>query len=209
MVDDIGYVDIPHNLYSLLSKTTTITTVKLIEKFKMKKKLVLFQTTSDYPTKSIDVNLRVIPEYIKRHKILVGFSDHTQDFTASLGAIAMGSCVVEKHFTINKKLSGPDQKSSLEPIELKEWIKKIRILEKSLGDKNKIITNSEIKNLTMRKILVINPAKQGTTITRNLISAKRGDGKGILPLQKNLNKIIGKRLLRNVYRERKFTWDLI
>jgi len=193
----------------LTSRKDVDLTLKLVEKFKMKKKLVLLQATSDYPTKSVDVNLRVIPEYIKKHKCLVGFSDHTQDFIASLGAIAMGACVVEKHFTINKKLSGPDQKSSLEPLELKEWIKKIRILEKSLGDKNKIITNSEIKNLTMRKILVINPAKQGTTITRNLISAKRGDGKGILPLQKNLNKIIGKRLLRNVYRERKFTWDLI
>ena len=193
----------------LTSRKDVDLTVKLVEKFKMKKKLVLLQATSDYPTKSIDVNLRVIPEYIKKHNVLVGFSDHTQDFTASLGAIAMGACVVEKHFTISKKLSGPDQKSSLEPRELNEWIKKIRIMEKSLGNKNKIITNAEKKNLTMRKILVINPAKQGTLITRNLLSAKRGDGTGILPLQKNLNKIIGKKLLRNIYRERKFSWKLI
>jgi N,N'-diacetyllegionaminate synthase len=193
----------------LTSRNDVDLTVKLVEKFKMKKKLVLLQATSDYPTKSIDVNLRVIPEYIKKHNVLVGFSDHTQDFTASLGAIAMGACVVEKHFTISKKLSGPDQKSSLEPRELNEWIKKIRIMEKSLGNKNKIITNAEKKNLTMRKILVINPAKQGTVITRNLLSAKRGDGTGILPLQKNLNKIIGKKLLRNIYRERKFSWKLI
>ena len=193
----------------LTSRKDVDLTLKLVEKFKMKKKLVLLQATSDYPTKSIDVNLRVIPEYIKKHKVLVGFSDHTQDFTASLGAIAMGACVVEKHFTISKKLSGPDQKSSLEPTELKEWVKKIRVMEKSLGNKNKIITNAEKKNLTMRKILVINPAKQGTTITRNLLSAKRGDGKGILPLQKNLNKIIGKKLLRNISRERKFSWELI
>ena len=94
------------------------------------KKLVLFQTTSDYPTKNTDVNLKVIPEYIKRYKILVGFSDHTLDYTASLGAIAMGACVVEKHFTVDRKLSGPDQKASLEPSELKEWVKKIRIMER-------------------------------------------------------------------------------
>ena len=193
----------------LTSRKDVDLTLKFVEKFKMSRKLVLLQATSDYPTKSIDVNLRVIPEYIKKHKVLVGFSDHTQDFTASLGAIAMGACVVEKHFTISKKLSGPDQKSSLEPTELREWIKKIRIMEKSLGNKNKIITNSEKKNLTMRKILVINPAKQGTTITRNSLSAKRGDGKGVLPLQKNLNKIIGKKLLRNISRERKFSWELI
>jgi len=193
----------------LTSRKDVDLTLKLVEKFKMKKKLVLFQTTSDYPTKNSDVNLRVIPEYIKKHKVLVGFSDHTEDFTASLGAIAMGACVIEKHFTISKKLSGPDQKSSLEPKELNEWIKKIRILEESLGNKNKIITNAEKKNLTMRKILVINPAKQGTVITRDLLSAKRGDGKGILPLQKNLNKIIGKKLIRNIYQEKKFSWKLI
>lgn len=193
----------------LTSRKDIDLTLKLVEKFKMKKKLVLFQTTSDYPTKNSDVNLRVIPEYIKKHKVLVGFSDHTEDFTASLGAIAMGACVIEKHFTISKKLSGPDQKSSLEPKELNEWIKKIRIMEESLGNKNKIITNAEKKNLTMRKILVINPAKQGTVITRDLLSAKRGDGKGILPLQKNLNKIIGKKLIRNIYQEKKFSWKLI
>ena len=193
----------------LSSKKEIDLTLNLVKKFKMKKKLVLFQATSDYPTKNIDVNLRVIPEFIKRHGVLVGFSDHTQDFTASLGAIAMGACIVEKHFTINKKLSGPDQRSSLEPHELKEWIKKIRILEKSLGNKNKIITKAEKKNLSMKKNLVINPAKQGTVITKNMLSAKRGDGKGILPLQKNLEKIIGKKLLKNIYQERKFTWDLI
>ena len=61
----------------------------------------------------------------------------------------------------------------------------------------------------MRKILVINPAKQGTIITRDLLSAKRGDGKGILPLQKNLTKIIGKKLIKNIYQEKKFSWKLI
>lgn len=184
-------------------------TVKLVEKFKMKKRLVLFQTTSDYPTKSTDVHLKVIPEYIKRYKILVGFSDHTLDYAASLGAIAMGACVVEKHFTLDRKLSGPDQKSSLEPSELKEWVEKIRIMEKSMGGKNKIITNSEKENLTMRKLLVIKPARQGTIITKRLLSAKRADGNGVLALQDNLNKIIGKKLLKNINQERKFSWNLI
>ncbi|KFM20113.1 Pseudaminic acid synthase protein [Marine Group I thaumarchaeote SCGC AAA799-P11] len=193
----------------LTTRKDVESTIKLVEKFKMKKKLVLFQTNSDYPTKNEDVNLKVIPDYMKRYKCLVGFSDHTQDIIASLGAVAMGACIIEKHFTISKNLSGPDQKSSLEPLELKEWIKKIRVLEKSLGNKNKTITNSEKKNLTMRKILVINPAKKDTIISRKLLSAKRGDGKGILPLQKNVNKILGKKLVKNVYQERKFTWDLI
>lgn len=184
-------------------------TIKFIGKHKMRKKLVLLQTTSDYPAKNIDVNLNVIPEYIKRYKIPVGFSDHTLDHTASLGAIAMGACVVEKHFTINKKFSGPDHKASLEPPELKEWIEKIRIIEKSMGSKNKTVTNSERKNLTMRKMLVINPAKRGTIITKKLLTTKRVNGNGILPLQVNLKKIIGKRLVKNIALERKFSWNLI
>ena len=184
-------------------------TIKFIGKHKMRKKLVLLQTTSDYPTKNIDVNLNVIPEYIKRYKIPVGFSDHTLDHTASLGAVAMGACVVEKHFTINRKFSGPDHKASLEPPALKEWIEKIRIIEKSLGNKNKAVTNSEKRNLTMRKMLVINPAKHGTIITKKLLTTKRVNGNGVLPLQVNLNKIIGKRLVKNISRERKFSWNLI
>ena len=184
-------------------------TIKLIDKYKMRKKLVLLQTTSDYPAKNIDVNLNVIPEYIKRYKILVGFSDHTLDYTASLGAVAMGACIVEKHFTINKKYSGPDQTSSLEPSALKEWIEKIRIIEKSMGSKNKTVTNSEKKNLTMRKMLVINPAKRGTIITKKLLTTKRVNGIGVLPLQINLKKIIGKRLVKNITQERKFSWNLI
>ena len=184
-------------------------TIKLIDKYKMRKKLVLLQTTSDYPAKNIDVNLNVIPEYIKRYKILVGFSDHTLDYTASLGAVAMGACIVEKHFTINKKYSGPDQTSSLEPSALKEWIEKIRIIEKSMGSKNKTVTNSEKKNLTMRKMLVINPAKRGTIITKKLLTTKRVNGIGVLPLQINLKKIIGKRLVKNFTQERKFSWNLI
>ena len=184
-------------------------TVKFIEKFKMLNKLVLLQTTSDYPTKNSDVNLKVIPEYIKKFKVLVGLSDHTIDYTASLGAITMGACVVEKHFTLNRNLPGPDQKSSLEPLELKEWIKKIRILEESFGSKNKFITNSEKENITMKKILVIKPAKRGTVITKKLIFAKRVDGKGILPLNNNLKKIIGKKLIKNINRERKFSWNFL
>ena len=184
-------------------------TIKLIKKFKMMKKLILFQTTSDYPTKNIDVNLRVISEYLKKYNVLVGFSDHTQDDIASLGAIAMGACVVEKHFTLNKKFPGPDQKSSLEPLELKEWIKKIRIMEKTLGSKNKTITDSERKNLSMKKMIIVKPTKKGDVISDKMLAAKRTDGKGILPLQNNLDKIIGKKILVNIKQETEFSWNLI
>ena len=103
--------------------------VKLLKKLKMKNNLVLLQTTSDYPTPNHDVNLRVILEYVKKFNLPVGLSDHTPDYIASLGAVAMGACVLEKHFTLNKKLSGPDQSSSLDPREFKNWISKVREME--------------------------------------------------------------------------------
>lgn len=183
--------------------------VHLLKKLKMKNKLILLQTTSDYPTPYKDVNLRVISEYIKRYGVPVGLSDHTPDYLASLGAVAMGACVLEKHFTLNKKLSGPDQSSSLEPYEFKNWINKVRMMEIILGNKNKFITNSEKQNITMRKILVIKPAKKGTKITQNLLIAKRGNINGILPLEQNISKILGKKLKHEIESETQFKWNMI
>lgn len=183
--------------------------VHLLKKLKMKNKLILLQTTSDYPTPYKDVNLRVIPEYIKRYGVPVGLSDHTPDYLASLGAVAMGACVLEKHFTLNKKLSGPDQSSSLEPHEFKNWINKVRIMEIILGNKNKFITNSEKQNITMRKILVIKPAKKDIKITHNLLIAKRGNINGILPLEQNISKILGKKLKHEIKSETQFKWNMI
>ena len=184
-------------------------TMKLLKRLKMKNKLILLQTTSDYPTPNEDVNLRVISEYAKRYDVLVGLSDHTPDYIASLGAVAMGACILEKHFTLNKKLSGPDQSSSLEPTEFKNWITKVRTMEIILGDKKKFITNSEKENLTMRKILVIKPAQKNTKITKNLLLAKRGNPHGVLPFEENINKILGKKLKREINSESQFNWNMI
>ena len=183
--------------------------VKLLKKLKMKNNLVLLQTTSDYPTPNHDVNLRVILEYVKKFNLPVGLSDHTPDYIASLGAVAMGACVLEKHFTLNKKLSGPDQSSSLDPIEFKNWISKVREMEIILGKQKKFITNSEKENLTMRKILTIKPAKKNSKIVLNLLAAKRGNIRGILPLEQNINKILGKKLTRTILSETQFTWNMI
>ena len=184
-------------------------TLNLISKFNMKNKLILVQTTSDYPTPNEDVNLRVLLEYSKHYDVITGFSDHTEDDTASLGAVALGAKLVEKHFTLNKKLSGPDQSSSLEPMELKTWIKKIRILERSMGTSKKFITSSEKNNQTMRKILVIKPVKKDTKISYDLLEAMRGNKNGILPLQSNLKKIVGKKVIKNISTLSQFSWRMI
>ena len=183
--------------------------VRLLKKLKMKNNLILLQTTSDYPTSNQDVNLRVILEYIKRYNLPVGLSDHTTDYLASIGAVAMGACVLEKHFTLNKKFEGPDQSSSLDPKEFKNWIEKVRTMEVILGSNQKSITPSEKENLTMRKILVITPAKRGSKITLNLLKAKRGNIRGILPMEENIKKIIGKKLKKDLNCESQFNWNMI
>jgi N,N'-diacetyllegionaminate synthase len=184
-------------------------TFNLILKNKMKNKLILVQATSDYPAPNKDINLKVLGEYSKRYDVVTGFSDHTEDDTASLGAVAMGAKLVEKHFTLNRKMSGPDQSSSLEPPELKIWIKKIRLLEQSFGTSKKFITISERNNQSMRKILVIKPIKKGTTISYDLLGTMRGNGKGILPLTSNIKKIIGKKSTKNILTISQLSWNMI
>lgn len=183
--------------------------VKLFEKHKMKHHLVLLQTTSDYPTQEKDVNLKVIPEYVKKFNVVTGFSDHTLSGISTFGAIALGAKVVEKHFTLNRKMIGPDHSSSLEPSELKKWIENIRLIEQSLGKPQKTITNSERKNISMRKILVIRPVKKDSKITIDLLSAKRSSGFGVLPLETNIKKLVGKKINRTINSPTPFHWSMI
>ena len=175
--------------------------------------LVLMQCNTNY-TASIEnfhyISLNVLKKYAYEWpNVILGLSDHTPDYIASLGAVAMGACVLEKHFTLNKKFSGPDQSSSLDPEEFKNWIKKVRAMEVILGSNKKSITNSERENLTMRKILVIGSSKKGSKITYNLLRAKRGDLNGILPMEENIKKIIEKKLKKNIHYESQFNWNMI
>lgn len=183
--------------------------VNLFSKSNMKNKLILVQATSDYPAPNSDVNLQVLSEFSKRYGVITGFSDHTEDDTASLGAVALGAKLVEKHFTLNKKFPGPDQSSSLEPAELKNWIKKIRLMEQSLGTPKKFITSSEKHNRTMRKVLVIKPVTKGTILSQDMFLTMRGNKNGILPFEKNLKKILGKKISRNITTLTQFSWNMI
>jgi len=183
--------------------------IKIIENKKMLKKLILMQTTSNYPTPHKDVNLQVIPEFIKKFQVPVGFSGHTIDNIASLGAVALGACVLEKHFTLNKKFKGPDQKASLEPQELQKWIKDVRTMEESLGISSKRITNSDKNNLTMKKVLVIKPMLKNETIDKKSLVAMRGNSAGILPIEENIKRIIGKKIKKNLIKPTQFSWKMI
>jgi len=184
-------------------------TINLLKKHNMLHKTILMQTTSDYPSKYDEINLRVIPEFSKKYDVLTGFSDHTPNDLASLGAIALGSCTVEKHFTLDKNLPGPDQSSSLNPLELTQWVNKIRIMEKLLGTNKKYITKSEKKNLSMKKILVLTPALKDTKITLKHLLSLRGNKNGVSPLSENIKKIIGKKLKKNITKNTQFSWKLV
>jgi N-acetylneuraminate synthase/N,N'-diacetyllegionaminate synthase len=96
--------------------------------------LILLHCTSSYPTPDVDVNLRKIPSLAEAFRCLVGFSDHTWGPTAAIGAIALGACFVEKHFTLDKNLPGPDHRFSSDPVELKALVEGIRRLEGALGE---------------------------------------------------------------------------
>ena len=158
------------------------------------KKIVLLQCTGNYPSKITDSNLNVIKTYKKRFNCLVGYSDHTENNISCIASIALGVSVIEKHFTISKKLKGPDHRMSLEPKELKETIKLIRETEKSLGIYEKRILKSEIENSKKLKKSLISKKfiTKGTKISSDMITAKR-PGYGISPSQyKNLVNTIAK-----------------
>ncbi len=184
-------------------------TVKFLQKLGIKNDLVLMQATSNYPTPPDDVNLLVISEYIKTFDILTGFSDHTKNSIASLGAVALGARILEKHFTLSRNLPGPDQSSSLEPNELKNWIHDIRYLEKCIGTAKKTVTPSDQKNISMKKIIVINPINKDDTIKEKHLMSMRGNQNGLIPLESNIRKIIGKKIKVNIKTTTQFSWNMI
>lgn len=122
------------------------TAINILTKYNSKKRLILMHCVSDYPTKNKDINLNTINFLRDRFKIQVGFSDHTLGIDVPILSVALGVKVIEKHFTLSKKLIGPDHKVSLNPLEFKNMVNKIRETERILGKKKKIITRFEKKN---------------------------------------------------------------
>ena len=127
----------------------------LIKSGTRKKNITLLHCNTDYPTKLHDVNLRAFEELKNKFGLRLGYSDHTISQEVPMIAVALGAKVIEKHFTINKKLRGPDHKASFNPDEFKTLVKNIRNIEIILGKNKKFVTNSEKKNkLLVRKTLV-------------------------------------------------------
>lgn len=144
----------------------------------------------------------------REFKLPVGLSDHTLGITIPIAAVALGACVIEKHFTLDKSLSGPDHQASLEPQELKQMIKAIREVEKAMGDGNKMPTEEEkqIQKVARRSIVAGVDIPEGTIITEAMLAIKR-PGTGIEP--KNISSIVGKRAKRDIERDALVTSDAL
>lgn len=152
--------------------------------YEFNKDVVLLQCTANYPIKDTEANLEVINTYKNNFNVLVGYSDHTTGVGAAAFAIPMGAKVVEKHFTLDKSLEGPDHKASLCPDELTQFVKLVRKVDAFMGSGIKKPNLSETKTRTsLQKCLVAKcKIKEGEEFKENNIIAKRTGGKGISPI---------------------------
>ena len=179
--------------------------IKVIKKQK-NSEIILMHSVSAYPTPYNDVNLKGIQTLKDKFPYIVGFSDNGNDLRVPEIAVAMGAKIIEKHFTINKKLDGPDQKLSADPIELKNIIKNIRKIEEMMGDGVKKCQPSELQNIiaARRSITARREIMVGEKISKEIIDFKR-PATGIEP--KFIEKILGKKVKNKIGKDESIKWN--
>ncbi len=161
------------------------------------KQLVVLHCVSNYPANAADVNLRAMQTMTMEFGVPVGYSDHTEGIEVALAAVALGACVIEKHFTLDRNLPGPDHKASLEPDELARMVESIRKVEAALGDGRKARADSEADTMQVarRSLTAARDIPAGTILTRGLIAIQR-PGTGISPAL--LSSLVGRRVCVDV-----------
>ena len=144
----------------------------------------LLHCNTEYPTPFADVNLRAMETMRRAFGVEVGYSDHTKGIEVPIAAVALGATIIEKHFTLDRNMDGPDHKASLEPEELAAMVSAIRNIEQALGSGEKTVSPSERKNIAVaRKSIVAKRAiKQGEVFSEENLTAKR-PGTGISPMR--------------------------
>ena len=154
--------------------------------------LILMHCTSLYPANFDEANLNIMPVMKNKFGVPIGYSDHTLGYEASLAAVSLGACVIEKHITLDNKMQGPDHKASLDPQTFKKMVLAIRNIEKSFGSNTKKVLPREekTKKIARRSIISIHDIPKGKVIDEFDIDILRPHG-GIEP--KHFNKIIGKK----------------
>lgn len=149
-----------------------------------KEQITVLHCNTEYPTPYEDVNLRAMKTMRDKLGVEIGYSDHTRGIEVPIAAVALGASVIEKHFTLDRTLSGPDQAASLEPNELKQMIDAIRRIEVALGTGEKRVSASERKNITIarKSIVAARNIRKGDMLTEENITVKR-PGDGISPME--------------------------
>lgn len=156
----------------------------------------LLHCNTEYPTPYEDVNLKAMQTIKEAFAYDVGYSDHTKGIEVPIAAVAMGATIIEKHFTLDRNMEGPDHKASLEPSELAEMVKSIRNIEKALGNGDKTPSPSEIKNKAVARKSIVAKRKiyKDEILTEDNVTVKR-PGTGISPMK--WNKVLGTNAIRD------------
>lgn len=177
----------------------------LVDNGASKENITILHCNTAYPTPYSDVNLRAMQTIATTFHVNVGYSDHTIGIEVPIAAVALGARIIEKHFTLDKTMEGPDHKASLEPSELRIMVNAIRNIETSLGTADKKPSPSEIKNIAIarKSIHLKGSKKKGELIALEDLEMKR-PGDGITPMR--MHEVIGKRLKYDVPAEHKLTW---
>ena len=158
--------------------------------------IIVLHCNTEYPTPMDDVNLRAMDDLRRSLGVEVGYSDHTKGIEVPIAAVALGATVIEKHFTLDKTMEGPDHKASLEPDELKAMVDAIRNIEQALGDGHKHVSPSERKNMDIarKSIVAARDIRKGEVLTEENITTKR-PGNGISPMR--WDSVIGTTAIRD------------
>lgn len=158
---------------------------------------VLLHCVSNYPAEPAEVNLRAMQTMRSAFDVPVGFSDHTEGIDVSLAAVALGACVIEKHFTLDRTLPGPDHRASLEPAELRALVRSIRRVETALGNGRKVPTASELETakVARRSLVAARDIPAGATLERDMVVMRR-PGTGLSPAM--LNTLLDRKVKRDI-----------
>lgn len=171
------------------------------------KELALLKCTSAYPAPAEEMNLRTIPHMTQAFGVPVGLSDHTLGIAVPVAAVALGACIIEKHFTLSRNVPGPDSAFSLEPQEFKGMVDAVRTAEKALGQVSYEVSEREKTSRVFRRSLfVVRDMKAGEAFSAHNVRSIR-PGQGLAP--KYLDVILGKRATRAISRGTPLSWDLI
>lgn len=169
--------------------------------------IALLKCTSAYPAVPEDMNLRTIPELQRRFDVPIGLSDHTLDIAVPVAAVALGACIVEKHFTLSRSIKGPDRAFSLEPHEFKAMAEAVRVAEKAVGEVHFGSSADEEKTRVFRRSLfVVEDIRAGESFSASNVRSIR-PGHGLHT--RYLPQILGKHAAKNIVRGTPLSWDLV